>query len=101
MKTIIVIYTNNRINSTKEVNSKPKYSFNTEANLKVGDIIKSSQYSSNMQVVSVLDKCYRYVNCKTGDLSMECNSANCFVIRELVIQDKEENRIYGTLVNGI
>ena len=101
MKTIIVIYTNNRINSTKEVNSKPKYSFNTEANLKVGDIIKSSQYSSNMQVVSVLDKCYRYVNCKTGDLSMECNSTNCFAIRELVIQDKEENRIYGTLVNGI
>lgn len=101
MKTIIVIYTNNRINSTKEVNSKPKYSFNTEAALKVGDIIKSSQYSSNMQVVSVLDKCYRYVNCKTGDLSMECNSTNCFAIRELVIQDKEENRIYGTLVNGI
>lgn len=101
MKTIMVIYTNNRTNSTKEVNSKPKYSFNTEANLKVGDIIKSSQYSSNMQVVSVLDKCYRYVNCKTGDLSMECNSTNCFVIRELVIQDKEENKIYGTLVNGI
>ena len=101
MKTIIVIYTNNRINSTKEINSKPKYSFNTNSDLKVGDIIKSSQYSSNMQVVSVLDKCYRYVNCKTGDLSMECNSTNCFVIRELVIQDKEENRIYGTLVNGI
>lgn len=101
MKTIIVIYTNNRINSTKEVNSKPKYSFNTESDLKVGDIIKSSQYSSNMQITSVLDKCYKYVNCKTGDLSMECNSTNCFDIRELVIQDKEENRIYGTLVNGI
>ena len=100
MKTIIVIYTNNRINSSKEVNSKPKYSFNTNSDLKVGDIIKSSQYSSNMQVVSVLDKCYRYVNCKTGDLSMECNSTNCFAIRELVIQDKEENKIYGTL-NGI
>ena len=101
MKTIIVIYTNNRINSSKEVNSKPKYSFNTNSDLKVGDIIKSSQYSSNMQVVSVLDKCYKYVNCKTGDLSMECNSTNCFAIRELVIQDEEENRIYGTLVNGI
>ncbi len=101
MKTIIVIYTNNRINSSKEVNSKPKYSFNTNSDLKVGDIIKSSQYSSNMQVVSVLDKCYRYVNCKTGDLSMECNSTNCFAIRELVIQDKEENKIYGTLINGI
>ena len=101
MKTIIVIYTNNRINSSKEVNSKPKYSFNTNSDLKVGDIIKSSQYSSNMQVISVLDKCYRYVNCKTGDLSMECNSTNCFAIRELVIQDKEENKIYGTLVNGI
>ena len=101
MKTIIVIYTNNRINSSKEVNSKPKYSFNTNSDLKVGDIIKSSQYSSNMQVVSVLDKCYKYVNCKTGDLSMECNSTNCFAIRELVIQDEEENKIYGTLVNGI
>ena len=101
MKTIIVIYTNNRINSAKEVNSKPKYSFNTEAALKVGDIIKSSQYSSNMQVTAVLDKCYKYVNCKTGDLSMECNSTNCFAIRELIIQDKEENKIYGTLVNGI
>ena len=101
MKTIIVIYTNNRINSSKEVNSKPKYSFNTNSDLKVGDIIKSSQYSSNMQVISVLDKCYRYVNCKTGDLSMDCNSNNCFAIRELVIQDEEENKIYGTLVNGI
>ena len=97
MKTIIVIYKK----ITKEVNSKPKYSFNTNSDLKVGDIIKSSQYSSNMQVVSVLDKCYRYVNCKTGDLSMECNSTNCFAIRELVIQDKEENKIYGTLINGI
>ena len=101
MKTIIVIYTIIRINSAKEVNSKPKYSFNTEAALKVGDIIKSSQYSSNMQVIAVLDKCYKYVNCKTGDLSMECSSTNCFAIRELVIQDKEENKIYGTLVNGI
>ena len=101
MKTIIVIYTNNRINSSKEVNSKPKYSFNTNSDLKVGDIIKSSQYSSNMQVVSVLDKCYKYVNCKTGDLSMDCNSTNCFAIRELVIRDEEENKIYGTLVNGI
>ena len=99
MKTINVIYTNNRINSTKEVNSKPKYSFNTESDLKVGDIIKSSQYSSNMQITAVLDKCYRYVNCKTGDLSMDCNSTNCFAIMELVIQ--EENKIYGTLVNGI
>ena len=54
-----------------------------------------------MQVVSVLDKCYRYVNCKTGDLSMECSSTNCFAIRELVIQDKEENKIYDTLINGI
>ena len=101
MKTIIVIYTNNRINSSKEVNSKPKYSFNTEADLKVGDIIKSSQYSSNMQVIAILDKCFNYVNCKTGDLAMECNSTNCFAIRELVIQDKEENKIYGTLINGI
>ena len=99
MKTINVIYTNNRINSTKEVNSKPKYSFNTESDLKVGDIIKSSQYSSNMQIIAVSNICYRYVNCKTGDLSMDCNSTNCFAIRELVIQ--EENKIYGTLVNGI
>ena len=99
MKTIIVIYTNNRINSSKEVNSKPKYSFNTESDLKVGDIIKSSQYSSNMQIIAVSNICYRYVNCKTGDLSMDCNSTNCFAIRELVIQ--EENKIYGTLVNGI
>ena len=101
MKTIIVIYTNNRINSSKEVNSKPKYSFNTNSDLKVGDIIKSSQYSSNMQVVSVLYKCYIFVNCKSGDLSMDCNSTNCFAIRELVIRDEEENKIYGTLVNGI
>ena len=42
-----------------------------------------------MQITAVLDKCYKYVNCKTGDLSMECNSTNCFAIRELVIQDKE------------
>ena len=41
------------------------------------------------------------VNCKTGDLSMECNSTNCFAIRELVIRDNEENKIYGTLINGI
>ena len=99
MKTIIVIYTNNRINSTKEINSKPKYPFNTESDLKVGDIIKSSQYSLNMQITAVSNICYRYVNCKTGGLSMDCNSTNCFAIRELVIQ--EENKIYGTLVNGI
>lgn len=101
MKTIIVIYTNNKLITTKDINSKPKYSFNTNADLSVGDMIKSSQYSSNMQVVNILDKCYKYVNCKTGDLSMECESTNCFAIRELVIQEQEENKVYGTLVNGI
>lgn len=98
MKTIIVIYTNNKLTSTKDINSKPKYSFNTNSELKVGDMIKSSQYSSNMQVVNILDKCYNFVNCKTGDLSMDCTSTNCFAIRELVIRDQEENKVYGTLI---
>lgn len=98
MKTIIVIYTNTKINSNTEINKKPKYSFNTNSEVVVGDMIKSPQYSSNMQIVGILDKCYKYVNCKTGDLSMECTSTNCFEIRELVIREQEESKVYGTLV---
>ena len=54
--------------------------------LKVGDIIKSSQYSSNMQVIAILDKCFNYVNCK----------ANSKIIRSTFVLGLRKRRTLST-----
>jgi len=99
MKTILVVYTNKTNLSKKEISSLKKYAFNTPSEVSVGDLIESSEYTTSMLVVKVLDKAYDYFNSATGELSSEFNSTAQWNIRTLVIREEEEEVIYGKLVN--
>lgn len=89
MKTILVVYTNVRLDKKAYVSMK-QYSFNTAAKLKVGDLVKSPDYDTAMQVVEVLPKAYKYVNLADGKLSDKRDSTRQFEIRHLVLTDKRE-----------
>lgn len=95
MKTILVIYTNTKVDIS---NYKKRYAFNTNDNISIGDMLKSPQYATNMQVVKVLDRAFKYFNRATGDLSDEYISTNQFETRELKIASTT-SVIYATKVN--
>lgn len=95
MKTILVIYTNTKITSKKEIGKMKKYSFNTESEVKEGDMIKTKEYDTNLQVVKVLETSYKYYNSSTGEMSDQFNSSLQWEIRTLVIREEEEDVIYG------
>ena len=48
-----------------------KYSFNTEEDLKVGDVVESGSYNKPLTVAEVLDEVYGYYNVKTGELGKD------------------------------
>ena len=98
MKTILVIYTNAKSVKKSEIARYKKYSFNTEADLEVGDIIKSPQYNTNMMVVKILPRVYKYYNRSTGKLSNTFNSTNQWEIRPLVLREEDEMTVYGSLI---
>ena len=98
MKTILVIYTNAKSVKRSEIAQYKKYSFNTEADLEVGDIIKSPQYNTNMMVVKILPRVYKYYNRSTGKLSNTFNSTNQWEIRPLVLREEDEMTVYGSLI---
>lgn len=97
MKTILVVYTN-KLLSKSEIARAKKYSFNTSADLKEGDMFSSPSYDTNMQVVKVLDNAYKYYNASTGELSDTFNSTAQWEIRTLVIREDEEEVIYGNII---
>lgn len=98
MKTVIVVYTDSKSLTKAQIGQFKRYSFNTSAELKEGDIIKSPQYDTNMYVVKVLDTSYKYYNRSTGELSDEYTSTSQWEIRNLVIQESAETDVFGTLV---
>lgn len=87
MKTIFVVYTDEKNFNVKACKVK-KYAFNTENDVKVGDILKSSTYDTNMVVTDVLDKAYKYYNNTTGELSDVLNSTALRSIKTMDITDK-------------
>lgn len=92
MKTILVIYTDKKNPSSKEITQSRKYAFRTEESIEVGDILESKNYSTNMYVTDVLDKEYKYINFSTGDLKEEITSAKDTPIR--ILKFGEEDVIY-------
>ena len=90
MKTILVVYTDVKL-TKKEWVSKKQYAFNSST-AKVGDLVQSDDYSTAMQVVMILDKCYKYVNLSTGELSDKRNSTNQFELRRLDIQRRRSTK---------
>lgn len=97
MKTILVVYTNGEKLSEEAAYRAKKYSFNTAADVKIGDVIESPAYTSTLQVVKILDKKFDYVNVSTGELSDEFNSTSQWKIRELVIGANDPNVIHGKI----
>ena len=94
MKTILVVYTNRQM-SKKEIAGAKKYAFNTDSDLKVGEIISSQEYTTPMMVVKVLDESYQYFNFATGELTNKFNSTSQWEIRTLIIREDEEMAIYA------
>lgn len=95
MKTIIVVYLNSY--SSEERYAK-RYVFNTDDDVKVGDILNSPKYDNNMKVVKVLAKVKKYFNKETGRLSNLYFSTMQFTIRELKIGEENKDVIYATKV---
>lgn len=99
MKTVLVVFTKKKLELDSEISRLKRYSYNTEADLKEGDLVSSKSYDSYLQVVKVFDNAYLYYNSATGELSNEFNSANQWKIKTLVInQVNDDNIIYGRLV---
>ena len=99
MKTILVVYTNEKLTKKEYVSLKP-YFFNTFANLKVGDLVRSPDYDADMQVVEVLDKAYKYVNLADDKLSDKRYSTRQFELRELKIAtpSKSDNVVVAEII---
>ena len=99
MKTILVVYTNEKL-TVEQINSRKmkKYCFRIDGEIAVGDVLKSKTYSTNMVVTDILDTDYKYYNNQTGDLSNEITSTMCYLIKTIVIRTEEEDVIYATKV---
>ena len=97
MKTIIVCYTNNILDSSN-IGTVKKYAFNTKNSVEVNDFLQSAAYTTNMQVVKVLDKSYKYFNQATGELSDEYTSTAQWFIKELAIREDDSNVIYASKI---
>jgi hypothetical protein len=92
-KTILVIYTDVKVN---DLVYNKRYAFNTESDVKEGDMLNSPNYSTKMQVVKVLDKSFKYFNKVTGELSDDYTNSNQFETRDLVIINAEQSAIIAT-----
>ena len=97
MKTVLVVYRNEKADLSK-IRRMKRYAFNSSSELKEGDMIESKDYDTNMQVVKVLDRNYKYYNAQTGELSDEFNSTAQWEIRELAIREESEEIVYGKII---
>ena len=96
MKTILVVYTNEKLTVNKINNSKlRKYAFRIEDNVEEGDILKSSIYSSNMIVTDVIDNDFKYFNSQSGELSNEIKSTMCYPIKTIELREENTNVVYA------
>lgn len=96
-KTILVVFNYDKLDATQLRQAK-KYSFNTESDLREGDILKSPEYDTRMHVVKVLDKAYSYFNKTTGELSDEFTSSAQWTLRDLELREEKKDVAYCTLV---
>ena len=100
MKTILVVYTSVKL-TDKEINESKltKYAFRTEEDVEVGDLIKSNDYSSSMQVTDVIDADYKFYNSYTGELRTNINSTKMFLIKTIIFKDEEDElTVFATKV---
>lgn len=81
MKTIRAIF-------TREKQDQPRgraYSFNTELDVKVGDLLQSPDYQGKLlQVIGIEDEVYSHFSFRTGELKKAMESG-CGIIKTLGI----------------
>lgn len=101
MKTILVVYTNEKL-TIEQINSRKmqKYCFRTKGEINTGDVLKSNNYEKTMIVTDVIDTDKRFYNTQTGDLTNEITSTKCYPIKELVISENAENVIYASKIRN-
>lgn len=100
MKTILVVYTNERL-SVEQINNRKmqKYCFRTESEVTVGDVLKSKNYNANMVVTDVVDADYKYYNAQNGEMTNSINSTKCYPIKTMVLREEDESVVYASKVN--
>lgn len=101
MKTILVVYTDQKL-SVEQINNRKmqKYCFRTENEVEVGDVLKSKSYTSNMVVTDVVDADFKYYNAQSGEMTNIINSTKCYPIKTLVLREEDENVIYAAKVTN-
>jgi hypothetical protein len=99
MKTVIVIYSNQFVADNSAINKMKHYAFKTHEELKVNDVIKSSIYDTNIQVIKVLEEDFEFYNMSTSELSNTYTSTAQRQIRELRLDNKEQDIVYFTKLN--
>ena len=99
MKTILVVYTNEKL-TVEQINNRKlqKYCFRTDSEVAVGDVLKSNNYNSNMIVTDVVDADYKFYNAQTGEMRNEINSTKCYPIKTMVLRDEDETVVYAKKV---
>lgn len=100
MKTILVVYTNQKL-SVEQINRQKmrKYCFRTANVVKVGDVLKSKSYTTNMVVTDVIDQDYKYYNKQSGEMVNVINSTNCYPIKTMVIREEDKHVVYANKIN--
>jgi len=78
--------------------SLPRYNFNVDTELKVGDIIATNKYNKNLIVSVVLDTEYKFFNPMEG-LKNEANHPKDIKIAEISFTGKET--IQGKVISNI
>ena len=96
MKTILVIYSNERVSSTKDYK---KYAFNTDSDVEVGDMLETNAYNTNLIVVRVLEEAFKYYDA-SGKLSNNFNSTRMDEIKTLKVVEGVDNTIIATKVDN-
>lgn len=83
MKTFDVLFVDEPVVDLKVALAMKKYCFNSEDDIKVGDIIKCPAYKRNLQVIEELPKSYLYFNFVSGILKNKIDHPKDAAIKEL------------------
>lgn len=105
MKTFYVLFVNEPVTDPITIKTSKRYSFNSQGELKVGDIIESSTYKRKLQVIEELPESFKYFNFASGELKNELNDSKDAAIKELVIGEAPEIpsplSAYGLIVTNV
>lgn len=93
MKTIIVVFGNNPNPSCNK-----QYCFRTEADLNIGDKLRSSDYDTDITVTDVVEEDYTYYNQVTGEMSNKRTSTLQWPIKTIEVGEKKDNVVFATVI---